>query len=266
VISRSGELIFKNYGSSQSRRVQVVAGVAQNLRESGVRTPAAIVESLSNTIVSSWINGPTLRQVLEISGPFFAAGELRQFDPLFREVLSTIATIHMAHINAVAIAPIDSFRTIDQRVGEGVLERLPAGAVGSFEALLASLKRQTASIKPSRTIHGDCHVGQVIFDYASGQWWVLDLDDVALGVPEHDLANFAAHLVSTSTIFKGDLISGIADMTAIIDKHYEGEFEIARYRTLVAVSLMRRAIKFLQKFGYTPKVKAFFAACEELQG
>lgn len=264
MISRSGELIFKSYDAGQPGRVQTVAGVAESLRDSGVRTPEAVVEATSNTIVSSWINGPTLRQILEIAGPFTTLGELRQFDPMFREVLFTLGSIHAARVNVVSIAPFNPFRMIDQRVGEGVLDRLPADVGDRFSGVLASLKRKVSRIEPARTIHGDCHAGQIIFDYASGQWWVLDLDDVALGVPEHDLANFATHLVSTSTIFRGDVISGIADMTAIIDKHYDGEFCIERYRTLVAVSLLRRSIKFLQKFGLTPKVKTLFAACENM--
>ena len=51
------------------------------------------------------------------------------------------------------------------------------------------------------TLHGDLHVGQFIKD-KHGIIWVIDLDDLAKGPIEADLANFAAHL-ATSEQFGG---------------------------------------------------------------
>jgi len=48
----------------------------------------------------------------------------------------------------------------------------------------------------SATLHGDLHVGQFIRD-GQGKVWIVDLDDLALGPPEADLANFAAHLATS---------------------------------------------------------------------
>ncbi|MCI5112597.1 MAG: aminoglycoside phosphotransferase family protein [Marivita sp.] len=45
-------------------------------------------------------------------------------------------------------------------------------------------------------LHGDLHVGQFIHA-ATGVVWIVDLDDLAIGPPEADLANFAAHLATT---------------------------------------------------------------------
>lgn len=45
-------------------------------------------------------------------------------------------------------------------------------------------------------LHGDLHVGQFIVS-SEGAVWLVDLDDLAMGPPEADLANFAAHLATT---------------------------------------------------------------------
>ncbi len=46
------------------------------------------------------------------------------------------------------------------------------------------------------TLHGDLHVGQFI-QSRDGDVWIIDLDDLAVGPPEADLANFAAHLATS---------------------------------------------------------------------
>lgn len=46
------------------------------------------------------------------------------------------------------------------------------------------------------TLHGDLHVGQFI-QSRDGDVWIVDLDDLAVGPPEADLANFAAHLATS---------------------------------------------------------------------
>ena len=48
----------------------------------------------------------------------------------------------------------------------------------------------------SATLHGDLHAAQFIRDHA-GKVWIVDLDDLALGPPEADIANFAAHLATS---------------------------------------------------------------------
>jgi len=48
------------------------------------------------------------------------------------------------------------------------------------------------------TLHGDLHVGQFVQDRME-KVWVVDLDDLALGPPEADLANFTAHLATSAS-------------------------------------------------------------------
>ena len=45
-------------------------------------------------------------------------------------------------------------------------------------------------------LHGDLHVGQFIVT-PEGAVWLVDLDDLAIGPPEADFANLAAHLATT---------------------------------------------------------------------
>ena len=46
------------------------------------------------------------------------------------------------------------------------------------------------------TLHGDLHVGQFIRG-DDQKIWIVDLDDLAIGPPEADIANFAAHLATS---------------------------------------------------------------------
>ena len=50
------------------------------------------------------------------------------------------------------------------------------------------------------TLHGDLHSGQFIRD-AGGTVWIVDLDDLAIGPPEADIANLVAHLATSGTGF-----------------------------------------------------------------
>lgn len=47
-------------------------------------------------------------------------------------------------------------------------------------------------------LHGDLHVGQFIREPA-GKVWIVDLDDLAFGPAEADLANFTAHCATSQT-------------------------------------------------------------------
>lgn len=96
-------------------------------------------------------------------------------------VLATLAALHDA-----AVADLPAF--------DPLLRIRPRLALTEVPALRAIAEE--AVPQGNATLHGDLHVGQAIRD-ASGMVWIIDLDDLAIGPPEADLANFAAHLATS---------------------------------------------------------------------
>lgn len=98
-----------------------------------------------------------------------------------RPLLQSVAELHKASVPN--LAPYDPLLRIRSRLSltdVPVLQEIANGPVPQGRAIL----------------HGDLHVGQFIVS-PEGTAWMVDLDDLAMGPPEADLANFAAHLATT---------------------------------------------------------------------
>ena len=93
-------------------------------------------------------------------------------------------------------------------------------------------------------VHGDFHAGQLIRD-RQGAVWILDLDDLALGPPEADIGNFAAHLATRPETRRGHPIAGFGDWLGGIVAHYSGaDHDLAdRYGR---IALLRRGLKLAE--------------------
>lgn len=93
--------------------------------------------------------------------------------------------------------------------------------------------------KGAATLHGDLHVGQFIAEPA-GKVWIVDLDDLALGPPEADLANFAVHLATT------DQAAGIAGWAGRVCRIWTGQggtIDQAVFTRFLQFALLRRHLK-----------------------
>lgn len=88
-------------------------------------------------------------------------------------------------------------------------------------------------------VHGDLHVGQFIVE-PSGKVWLVDLDDLAIGPPEADLANFAAHLATT------DPGPGIAGWACRVRTVWERRGRVpdgSAFTRFLHLALLRRHLK-----------------------
>lgn len=96
-------------------------------------------------------------------------------------LLSTLGNLHRAHMG-------------DLPRYDPLLRVRPRLALTAVAALRGIVDEP---VPPgSATLHGDLHVGQFILE-KSGTVWIVDLDDLAVGPPEADLAGFTAHLATT---------------------------------------------------------------------
>ncbi len=94
------------------------------------------------------------------------------------------------------------------------------------------------------TLHGDFHLGQLVAS-PGGEVWIVDLDDMALGPAEADLANFVAHLATSAWAgpsFRGRLDHWRAAVPAAW-RALGGACDAARFARLLRLALIRRHLK-----------------------
>ena len=137
------------------------------LRAQSVQTPAARYGSTPLELDFDAIEGRTGHDLIG-----------QAFHPL----LESVAHLHEASV--LKLAPYDPLLRIRRRLAltdVPLLQEITNGPVPPGRAIL----------------HGDLHVGQFIVS-PEGAVWLVDLDDLAMGPPEADLANFTAHLATTA--------------------------------------------------------------------
>lgn len=99
-------------------------------------------------------------------------------------LLAPLPALHAARVPG--LAPLDPFRRIFPRL---------AAAPPALRARIAVLAAQPRP-RPTSTVHGDFHPGQVIMA-GDRTAWLIDLDDLALATPEADLGNLLAWLLTS---------------------------------------------------------------------
>ena len=109
-----------------------------------------------------------------------------------------------------------------------------------------SLAHLTTGLPEGNTLlHGDFHVGQLIRD-GSGEIWIVDLDDLALGPPEADLGNFVAHLATSPEASDGTFREGLCRCRGEVLSawHRLGRHcDVAAFNRFLALALIRRYLK-----------------------
>lgn len=156
------------------------------------------------------------------------------------------------------------FDQVDGEIGPGLLDdieglfrtlvrlhRAPVPGLCAFDPFLRIRPRRHLAIagplrkvldepvpKGAATLHGDLHVGQFIRDGA-GKAWIVDLDDMALGPPEADLANFTAHLATSMSAGVGYW----ADRVQLVWADLGQECDPQLFTRFLRFALVRRHLK-----------------------
>jgi hypothetical protein len=184
---------------------------ARALRAQGVATPAARCGPAPTEVVFDKIAGRTGRDLVGTGDDLEA-------------VLAAIGGLHRA-----ALVDLPVFDPLLR-----IRPRLELTEVPTLRAIAAEPVPQG-----SATLHGDLHVGQAIRD-GSGMVWIIDLDDLAIGPPEADLANFAAHLATS--LPQG----GIADWAERVRRMWTGQghhLDGQVFEQFLRFALLRRHLK-----------------------
>lgn len=178
------------------------------LRAQNVQTPAARPRPNPLETVFDLVNGTTGLPLVSCE---------------IGTLLGTVAGLHACKVSG--LRPFDPFLRIRPRL-----------ALATSPLIRAVLDEPVP--QGAATLHGDLHAGQFIRD-PEGTIWIVDLDDLSLGPPEADLANFAAHL-STS------LSGGIAYWSSRVRTAWRGlsrPCDERTFRRYLRFALVRRHLK-----------------------
>jgi len=109
----------------------------------------------------------------------------------------------------------------------------------------------------THTLHGDFHVGQLIKD-TKRKVWIVDLDDMAIGPPEADLGNFAAHL-ATSSVETGFDVEHWRSRILTTWNELVGPCDLQRFERFLRFALVRRHLKLLEanKENYQTEIETY---------
>lgn len=242
-IGRDGAFALKVFPRHRSDAIESVVALTHKLRFLGVPIPETSSDFHAHGIRLPWIDGPTMKQCIELRGPCRTLHDLSSNASDLVTAMKILCGLHSAGIPQRDLTNFDPFRHIDQRLGRSTPpDQSPVFYVQAME-LRAILKTELPEPAGKCIIHGDFHVGQLIQDGASGKWWLIDLDDVARGYPEADVANFCVHLATSKTIFEGDILAAYRAILAIAVKAYGRPLENHLLAAFAATTFLRRALK-----------------------
>ena len=185
------------------------------LRHAGVTTPKARVLA-PDSLGFDQIDGISGLSVLKSS---------------LSALLTPLAQVHRATVPG--LRPFDPFLRIRPR------EHLITSKT------IARVLRENPPVGTA-TLHGDFHVGQLIRD-TDGKVWIIDFDDLAIGPPEADLANFVAHLsTSDITLDLFNRLIGWSGQVFHIWRNLSAACDMDVFNSYLRIALVRRHLKLRQ--------------------
>ncbi len=232
-----------------------LAELSREAAGAGVPTPSLTFQPATRELISLWIDGLNGRELLQryMKGNSSFAAVPKTF---WSSLLSPLVHLHRSKLKRADLQPFDSYRRIRPRLQN---KNMCAAAIGISREwrLYRTLRNIGSSLIPVHDIeswvpvHGDFHVGQVIFDTDNHTPMLLDLDDLAIGVPESDIGNCIAHLVTAFGDVTNRITEKFNDLTHLLLECYFESTSRQLAPELVnfygAAALLRRVLKLSER-------------------
>ncbi len=240
--------------TDRTGRSSIVAALARRLFVAGVTTPAAMALRSPGTLGYASLAGPTAQELWSACGAAdgHAAGG---HAALIERIAAAALSLHRSQVVDDAIVPLDAWAKIRPRMAVGCDAVAGLGAARGrrmFKAAAQLADRHANASERNRTVlvHGDFHLRQLIAPIGRPDLAVVDLDDVAYGPAEFDLANFAAHVATTPGLGAGSVTEVACGLARIMSNAYVAQggrpLDRAEMLHLLALSLLRRLLKLAE--------------------
>ncbi|MEZ5652608.1 MAG: phosphotransferase [Burkholderiaceae bacterium] len=174
-----------------------------------------------------------------IDGPALMPGELARSPARLRAIMALIRSLHTLDESfGLRLGPVDPLERIRPRFAAH-------GGDWMVAVIAETCARLDRSPQSGGLVHGDLHAGQFIID-TDGALWIVDLDDLAIGPPEADLGNFAAHMATVAEHARCGKRIAIETSLARVERAYAPgptAIDRTRLRDYACLALIRRALK-----------------------
>lgn len=228
------------------------AELSAELFRQGVLTPPCRLDR--SALLMTRVPGVTLRQRLaELASDDAGQPSMAAIAREIGDALGPVVRLHRASAAGLDLALAQPLKKVWSRLDAAATTQVDVDDdfMAKATALAHKFEARLEADMPPRQfsaglVHGDLHAGQFVFD-EGGNAWLLDLDDVAIGPPELDIANIAAHAVTSLDIFYGQVELGFIYLTSHLAAHYEraggDALDPDVIRVFGASCLLRRAMK-----------------------
>ena len=242
-VRREGSVAVKSYAHC-AQSGAVIARRAEALCRAGVTTPQASFNKQTNKLCSRWIEGPTGRGLFLSLPTITDANDITRHSELLTRAIEPLRELRALSPKGLKLSPLEPLAKIDPRLQQRAwLSSSLWQTACSCRADIADKWRQPDD---AAVVHGDFHLGQIIFDQQTLKVWLLDLDDMTLGPAEFDLANFIAHFVTSRRYYDGDILAGFHAMVGLLADSEPAaniNFDDQLLDLCGAASLLRRGLK-----------------------
>ena len=264
-VCRDGAWAIKSYGQGFADATRRTAVRSQILSGAGVPTPMGRYQAAANTIWYPWIEGTSGRCCFRLSRRRKAQLDFEPIVSYLDLALRALFHLHRADPGLLALSVFDPWRRIQPRFVAGDADSYLRSLCDKLRRRLAD---HTPPSRPNCLVHGDFHVGQVLFQPGKSVPWLLDIDDIALGRPESDLGNFVGHLTTSDVIPPGDLRADFDALVELICTLYQriskDQINLDLLRTSGTITLVRRGLKLREQGRLPETLDGIFLVAESL--
>ena len=251
---------------------------ASALQAAGIATPLSMPAAGSgDRVVMPRLKGDTVRTHLTAQVEPSGTSDGSTFSAWAGPIAACLRALHDVDPAPLALSPFDPWAKIEPRLAPpnaaaSMLER--AGLTANVAQLVVQARAcldaaNTASgPRPATVLHGDFHCGQMIAPPGDEALVLLDLDDLCLGDPEADLANFTAHFATTPELARQPVAQALATVSAAMVSAYtsmsKAPFDEPLFEAHQAVALLRRVAKLAESGADAARLREILEACREL--
>jgi len=250
-----GRLARKALGDISILEASQIVRNTQRLATAGLRTPNPYLDTDSMELVMPWIEGIGARARLCHGRLYRGYADWSDVPASELSLLvAPLVVLHGAEVVQMELDTFDPWRRIHPRIAHPGCSNNQE-LMNEIASVIPVLKQDGAMLAESQPaayvpVHGDYHVGQLLFDLPLGLPWLLDLDDIARGHRESDIGNFAAHCATTTDMGFLGVLNDFTMLSSALHACYADisgiNLNVGWINFYGAVAMLRRALKLIE--------------------